>query len=264
MIKPAKRLSKKISIGLLVGGCLLFLTWLLPFTRGAWDAVDLFVFRMLNGMLGDAPKPDWFWEFSNKRIFDKVMAICYAVLAIKWATSGVRGNPRRRMIQVGMAIFCVFAMRLGVDEVMDAMDYDRLSPSYVVEGATTLKDIFPETEAKWRSKSSFPGDHALVSIWMMLYFILFSKPRYAGFAIALTLIAGMPRLVVGAHWFTDNLIGGLGFSLIFFGLFLLTGLYEKGVTIGENLCLQLEKKFGITWLEKRDPSSDHHAVPHMA
>lgn len=256
MIKPAKPLPKKIAVGFLVVGVLLFVTWLLPITRPLWDAVDLAIYGVLNGMLGDSPKTDWYWEFSNKRIFDKLGLVCYAGLSLKWIFSGIRQNPRRRMMQLAMAVVCIIFVRLGVEGVMDVADYSRRSPSMIVKTSTQLDDIFPETTAKFASKNSFPGDHALVAVWVMICFLLFAKPRYAGFAIVLTMIATLPRLVVGAHWFTDVVIGGLGFSLIGYGLFLITGLYERGVTLCEVQCLRLEERFGIKVLTLRDGSDD--------
>jgi membrane-associated phospholipid phosphatase len=67
--------------------------------------------------------------------------------------------------------------------------------------------------------------------------------------VIMTIIAATPRLVVGAHWFTDNIVGGLGFSLIGFGLLLVSGLYAFGVTRLEGYCLLFEKRFGIRFLE---------------
>ncbi|VEC80915.1 putative permease [Raoultella ornithinolytica] len=70
---------------------------------------------------------------------------------------------------------------------------------------------FPTKDA---SKDSFPGDHGM----MLLIFATFMW-RYFGrraFAIALTIfvVFAFPRVMIGAHWFTDIAVGSLTAVLI--------------------------------------------------
>jgi membrane-associated phospholipid phosphatase len=70
---------------------------------------------------------------------------------------------------------------------------------------------FPTKDA---SKDSFPGDHGM----MLLIFASFMW-RYFGrraFAIALVIfvVFAFPRVMIGAHWFTDIAVGSLTAVLI--------------------------------------------------
>jgi membrane-associated phospholipid phosphatase len=64
------------------------------------------------------------------------------------------------------------------------------------------------------SKDSFPGDHG-----MMLLIFAAIMLRYFGqkaFAVALIIfvVFAFPRVMIGAHWFTDIAVGSLSVALI--------------------------------------------------
>src|SRR5699024_7121806 len=60
---------------------------------------------------------------------------------------------------------------------------------------------------------SFPGDHAtVVSTFVFLLWVL-AGWRYGLAASVIAIIACMPRLVAGAHWLTDDVVGGIGTAL---------------------------------------------------
>ena len=84
------------------------------------------------------------------------------------------------------------------------------------------------------SKDSFPGDHGM----MLLIFASFMW-RYFGrraFAIALVIfvVFAFPRVMIGAHWFTDIAVGSLTAVLIGAPWVLMTPLSDKVITLFER------------------------------
>jgi membrane-associated phospholipid phosphatase len=70
--------------------------------------------------------------------------------------------------------------------------------------------------------ASFPGDHATT---LLLFGLLYSAavPRRLSITAWLyILLRTLPRLVVGAHWFSDIAIGSLSIALFFSSCFLHT------------------------------------------
>jgi membrane-associated phospholipid phosphatase len=83
-----------------------------------------------------------------------------------------------------------------------------LSPSLVLEPVARLPELVPWMEAKWESKNSFPGDHAVAAFaFVGLSFILMDR-KTAWLAALFGLLYSVPRLVSGAHWLSDELVGG--------------------------------------------------------
>src|SRR5699024_3876990 len=63
------------------------------------------------------------------------------------------------------------------------------------------------------STVSFPGDHATVVATFIYLFWALAGWRYGLVASVIAVVASMPRLVAGAHWLTDDVVGGIGTAL---------------------------------------------------
>lgn len=226
-------------------GLLLYIWWAIP---GLTEGVDLAAFRLLNGLVGQSPALDRVWAATNMRYFDAATLIIYATLALRWLFCDGRGFARRRGAELFAALLILLAVRSGYDELLDQADYARPSPSIVVKDARIITDYVPKTKAKYRSKFSFPGDHALVSTWVLVHMALRARRGYALAALALTVTSGLPRLVVGGHWITDNTVGGLGTALLAQGLLHWTGVLPWLSDRSERVCYAVERMLGIKWL----------------
>ncbi|MBE8190479.1 MAG: phosphatase PAP2 family protein [Candidatus Thioglobus sp.] len=71
------------------------------------------------------------------------------------------------------------------------------------------------------SSESFPGDHATVLLTWLGYCLFFRRNRWSWAAAFLVIFFSLPRLIAGAHWLSDVLVGGLAIALVAlaFGLF---------------------------------------------
>jgi len=102
----------------------------------------------------------------------------------------------------------------------------RLSPTLVLEPHYKLTELVPWINAKDASSRSFPGDHATVLLLFSIFIHAFCGRRYAWIYI-LVIIFSLPRLVSGAHWFTDVMIGGAATALMVAPLTIVTPIRNR-------------------------------------
>ena len=90
------------------------------------------------------------------------------------------------------------------------LDFDRHSPSLELEPVHRITLLVPDVDTKDSSKDSFPGEHTMtLSVWVFLFWY-FAGWRFGLVALSFGIIFSIPRLVAGAHWLTDDIIGGIG------------------------------------------------------
>ncbi len=107
---------------------------------------------------------------------------------------------------------------LLVREAMDLyIEYNNLgrpSPTLILESAVRLSEMYPNLNLKDSSSDSFPGDHAAVLFTWFGYCIHFVRNKWSVLALIIVIIFSLPRLIAGAHWFSDVMVGGLSIALI--------------------------------------------------
>lgn len=198
----------------------LLASWLGPgLCRGAWDRLDALAFAMGNGSLAVDSAWTTFWAFANTRFFDAVVATAMLGLYADHAFSG-RGRWVRERLWLGIAmalftaVWMTFVMKLGVGQ-------HRLSPTLVESGAFRLSEHYDWiVRVKDSARNSFPGDH--VGVVVLVGLIVFHvADRWRGVAILLMgLPVAVPRVVGGAHWLTDQVVGGMSSGLLGAAVFL--------------------------------------------
>ena len=98
------------------------------------------------------------------------------------------------------------------------MGWQRPSASLVVEGAARLTELFPTWEERWDLKDSatrsFPGDHASVLLIWAMFMSFFARNWRLLLVWSMAAIFMLPRLVAGAHWGSDALVGGVFLALL--------------------------------------------------
>ena len=193
-------------------GIALFCSWYLPVNHGFWAPLDAAIFYFFNHLVGVNTAYTWLLAVINNRAFDACSLLAMGSLMLSfWFKEQSAG--RRRVIIIGLV--------------------KRASPSLSFTDITKVSDVisFPTKDA---SKDSFPGDHGM----MLLIFASFMW-RYFGrraFAIALVIfvVFAFPRVMIGAHWFTDIAVGSLTAVLIGAPWVLMTPLSDKVITLFER------------------------------
>ena len=115
--------------------------------------------------------------------------------------------------------------------------YFRPSPTLAIEGLTRLSERVPGIEFKETSRLSFPGDHAFILSTFLLFFWYFGRAGLIWISTILTIVFVFPRMMSGAHWATDVIVGGFAPALIATSIMYATPLHQVIMSV---LCPVIE------------------------
>lgn len=226
---------------------LLLISWSYEPIRLFWDAIDEEVFFVLNGLLVAGEKWQLPAAISNTKRYDKISAIILIALLGIYAVAEKENGFTWRLSAViflglYMLVFVYGRRKLGLFE------FDRPSPSMVLEPFYDLREAFPQKKPKVRAHSSFPSDHgAAVLVYGMMFWVI-SRWQWKLAIIAIMPFFIFPRMIGGAHWFTDVFVGSLCFALVVASLALHTPVFARSICAIERLVSR-----GLRYVEKYLP-----------
>lgn len=220
---------KKIPLILLLNaaGLALFFSWYLPVNHGFWFPIDAGIFHFFNEQLVKSRVILWLVAITNNRAFDGCSLLAMGCLMLSfWLKEDVTG--RRRIIIIGLVMLLTAVVINQLAQGL--MPVKRSSPSLFFPDIHRVSELL-NISTKDASKDSFPGDHGM----MLLIFASFML-RYFGkkaFAIALIIVVvfAFPRVMIGAHWLTDIVIGSLSAVLIGVPWCLMTPMSDRLITL---------------------------------
>lgn len=220
---------KKIPLILLLNaaGLALFLSWYLPVNHGFWFPVDSGIFHFFNEQLVKSKVILWLVAITNNRAFDGCSLLAMGCLMLSfWLKEDATG--RRRIILIGLVMLLTAVVINQLAQGL--MPVKRSSPSLFFPNIHRVSELL-NISTKDASKDSFPGDHGM----MLLIFASFML-RYFGkkaFAIALIIVVvfAFPRVMIGAHWLTDIVVGSLSAVLIGVPWVLMTPLSDRLIAL---------------------------------
>ncbi|MGU3523531.1 phosphatase PAP2 family protein [Enterobacteriaceae bacterium C23F] len=210
-----------------IAGLALFMSWYLPANHGAWFGLDSGIFHFFNQGLAESRAYVWFLAITNNRAFDGCSLLAMGCLMLSfWLKEDDHGRRRILIIGLVMLLAAVIVNQLA----QHLMPVKRASPSLFFPDVYRVSDLL-HISTKDASKDSFPGDHGM----MLLIFATFMW-RYFGrkaFSVALIIfvVFAFPRVMIGAHWFTDIAVGSLTAVLIGIPWILLTPLSDKTIEL---------------------------------
>lgn len=193
---------------------ILLVSWFFPPTRAAWDLIDQSLFYFLNGSLDSSPTVQAFWALANHKITDIVSAILMGIIFLVCVKS-----YHKKVVPILLYSFCVIVgtaliTKFFAEPAFAELIGKRISPSLTLEPVTFLSQNIDWISVKDGSKDSFPGDHtAVLAVWAGLL-ISFTGRKMAWVAIPYVVLFSLPRLVSGAHWATDDLVGSVSIACI--------------------------------------------------
>ncbi len=226
---------------------ILLASWRWPQARQLWDRFDTWVFHLLNAPLASNAAWAHVWAVCSMRPVDLGFGLIMLGLLLKGNWIFAAAQVRQALYAFLAVLFLLLLIRVGpFMEVVRIMHWQRASPSLTVEGAVRLADLFPEWSRVWHMKDvsgrSFPGDHASVLLLWAIFLSPFARGWRRWLVWGLTLLFILPRLVSGAHWLSDVLVGGLFLSLVAIGW----GLYTP---YAATACSLMER-FGTPVLQR--------------
>lgn len=204
-----------------LAGVLLFLSWYLPVSSDLWAYSDNAVFRFFNDPLSTRHTLSTFIAIINNRAFDLAALLTMGILYYAiFRRKDAAGKRRLVMAGIVMVVSAVIINQIG-----QVLPFERLSPTLSVEQANRVSDITGIC-TKDASKSSFPGDHGLLLMIFTAFVWRYGGFRYVPAAVLIIIIFSLPRIMSGAHWLTDVMVGSLSLTLISMSWLLLTPLSD--------------------------------------
>ena len=212
---PLDRWTRDVFTRLHIISALLIASWIVPPTRALWDMLDLAAFRALNGLLALGEGSLVFWAAANHRAVDLLSGSFCAAIILWWLWGEPRAVQNRRAAALGALavplLVIPFTVHLLIRFVFDGQRY---SPTLVVDDALLFSKLLPQFETKDISIYSFPGDHAFILFSVTSFFWFYAPRKIFLWMLAVAIVFSLPRLVGGAHWLTDDVIGGIAPALI--------------------------------------------------
>lgn len=191
---------------------LLILSYLAPLTHPAWAALDTRVALALNSLVATSHPAQLLWAFGNRRVFDYISGAVLLMVVGHYVMAGTNAPRTTRIAR--MAISCVMLVALvALTRQFLFHDVSRNSPSIVLSHFTILSDHVT-FHVKDHSGQSFPGDHATVLATFTFLLWAFAGWRYGLVSASLAALFALPRLVSGAHWLSDDIVGGVVTALV--------------------------------------------------
>ncbi|ARD59947.1 hypothetical protein Y71_08475 [Kosakonia radicincitans DSM 16656] len=208
-------------------GLALFMCWYLPVNHGFWFPLDSAIFHFFNRGLVENRAWLWLVALTNNRAFDACSLVAMGCLMLSfWLPADRTGRRRVVIIGLTMLLIAVVVNQLA----QHLMPVQRASPSLYFTDIHRVSELldFPTKDA---SKDSFPGDHGMMLlIFAAVMWRYFGKKAF-GIALIIFVVFAFPRVMIGAHWFTDIAVGSLSAVLIGLPWCLLTPLSDKIIAL---------------------------------
>jgi len=221
---------------------LLVASFLSPWTRPLWTFIDTHLFTFLNATLDGSPFSQHFWALLNHKRMDLVEDGIFLLFFIWGVSVTPKGQKLRRTFQfilISAVIACVIGfINRGPPQTLFAL---RDSPSLVITPCVRITQEILWKGIKDATTASFPGDHATTLLLFGFLYTAYVPRKLAGAAWFYVALRILPRLVVGAHWFSDIAVGSLSIALFFAACFLYTPLGRWLTEMMEWGCLRVGK-----------------------
>jgi len=180
--------------------------------------VDVAFFRLLNDTLTAGNMWATFIAWCNSGPFDLALGTTMALLSFWVFFYPGFGEFRERFARITAVVFAVLIPVVLAKHAF--RNFERLSPARDLDIFYNLNELVPEISAKVGSSSSFPGNHGVASVMLVLCFFIFFR-RYPGLVavtVPIAIINAFPRLIGGGHWLSDIIVGAGSFGLLAYPL----------------------------------------------
>lgn len=193
-----------------VAGLALFMSWYIPARHGFWFPIDASIFHFFNHKLVESKAFLWLVAITNNRAFDACSLLAMGCLMLSfWLKETPAG--RRRIVIIGLVMLLTAVVLNQAGQAL--LPVKRASPTLSFDNIYRVSELL-HIPTKDASRDSFPGDHGM----MLLIFAAFML-RYFGktagiIGLIIVVVFAFPRVMIGAHWFTDITVGSLTVALI--------------------------------------------------
>lgn len=208
-------------------GFALFLSWYLPANHGFWFPLDSGIFHFFNQLLAKSQAFLWLVAITNNRAFDGFSLLAMGCLMLSfWRKEDAPG--RRRIIAIGLVMLLIAVV---VNQLAQGlMPVKRSSPSLYFPNINRVSELL-HISTKDASKDSFPGDHGMMLLIFSAFMLRYFGKKAFGVALIIVVVFVFPRVMIGAHWLTDIVVGSLSAVLIGLPWCLMTPLSDRLIAL---------------------------------
>lgn len=208
-------------------GFALFLSWYLPANHGFWFPLDSGIFHFFNQLLAKSQAFLWLVAITNNRAFDGFSLLAMGCLMLSfWRKEDAPG--RRRIIAIGLVMLLIAVV---VNQLAQGlMPVKRSSPSLYFPNINRVSELL-HISTKDASKDSFPGDHGMMLLIFSAFMLRYFGKKAFGVALIIIVVFVFPRVMIGAHWLTDIVVGSLSAVLIGLPWCLMTPLSDRLIAL---------------------------------
>ena len=218
-----KNLVKIIFLNII--GIALFFSWYPPEHQGFWFQLDKSVFYFFNDLLPQSKVFTYFVAFVNLRAFDSV-AFIFMLLIFYGYYRKCNAVGKRRMFCMGIAMLvsAVIAKQCDME-----IPIERASPTKFFDQVNLVSQL-SGWPAKNRAGDSFPGDHGMMLLIFSGYMLKYFGRKAFLECLAVVVLFSLPRIMGGAHWLTDVIVGSVSIVLVVLSWLLLTPASDKFIS----------------------------------
>lgn len=204
-------------------GLALFFSWYLPANHGFWFPADSAIFHFFNHKLAENRAFLWLVAITNNRAFDGCSLLAMGLLLLSfWLKEDTAG--RRRIMIIGLAMLLAAVVLNQAAQAI--IPVKRSSPTLFFTNIYRVSELL-HVPTKDASKDSFPGDHGMMLLIFSAFMLRYFGQKAFGFSLIIFVVFAFPRVMIGAHWFTDIAVGSLSVALIGLPWCLMTPLSDR-------------------------------------
>ncbi|MCU1797092.1 phosphatase PAP2 family protein [Pectobacterium polaris] len=208
----------------------LFLSWYLPENHGFWLTLDSHIFFYFNRLLVDSPMFLHLVAITNNRAFDGFALVAMGLLYLSFYLKAT-STERRRLLILG---FIMLLTAVVLNQAGHLLPVQHASPTLYFSDVNRVSDLtgIPTKDA---SSDSFPGDHGMMLMIFAAFMLRYFTRTAFAIGLAIMVIFSLPRIMIGAHWFTDIAVGSLSVVLVGLSWWLLTPASDAAITLLNRL-----------------------------
>ncbi len=194
---------------------ILLLSWFIPATRSLWNTIDKQSFYFFNSLISDYHPVHLFWAFCNTRTNDWLFDVVVLLIFTSYVLYSPKETRKERGLQLFITVLFVAVLLIIKHFIFRVFIHIyRPSPIAILPGIQ-LGDYISSIPIKGACYNSYPGDHAFTACVFIITCCFMTDRFWAFISILFTLpLLLLPRLVIGAHWLTDIIMGSFILSII--------------------------------------------------
>lgn len=218
---------------------LIVASWFFAPTAALWSTFDTWAFHALNDNLRDKPLTQIFWALANVKLADLFGAAFIISFSLLYVFDDGKKHTVERLAQLFYYLIWfeigILCLKEVLFHLLVAVNFLRDSPSLVFSNTVLLSKAVPWLKIKDSSHWSFPSDHAFIVLEWAGFIWFYCGWRLGLLAFISSWFFILPRLIGGAHWISDVLVGSAPIALVFVASACFTPLYPFGMRYLERL-----------------------------